>query len=106
MVRAGATNVGIAHAWQWRDADNYAFVSMLPPAGCAWEFLRLNPDYQKAWCSFSSQPDLLSEENCGAVGWGFVRFESPEHARGETDDAGARAAAARSRVTARRTALS
>ena len=106
MVWASATNVDIAHALQWRDADNYAFVSALPPAGCAWEFLRRNPDYQKSWRAFSSQTDLLSEETCGAAVRGLVRFGSPEHERGEMDDEGARAAGARSRLDARRTVLS
>lgn len=98
-------NVDIAHA-QRCDAGNYAFVSLLPPAGCALGPLRRNPGYQNAWHAFSSQTDLLSEENCGAAIWGIVRFEVPEHERGEMDGGGARGAAARSRVTARRTALS
>ena len=72
-------NVDIAHASQWRDANNYAFVSALPPAGCAWEFLRRNPDYQKAWRAFSSEADLSSKENADPSVWGLVRFESPEH---------------------------
>jgi hypothetical protein len=106
MDSASAMNVHIAHAQPWRDAGNYAFVSALQPAGCPWKFLRRNPDYQKACCSFSSPTDLLSEENCGAAVWGLARFEPPEHERGEMDDGGARAAAARSRLNGRRTVLS
>ena len=98
-------NVDIAHAQQRCDAGNYAFVSVLPLGGCALESLRRNPDCQKAWHAFSSQADLFSEENCGAAVCGLVRFNSPEHERGETDDEGARAAAARSRLDARRTVL-
>ena len=72
-------NVDIVHASQWRDADNYAFVSALPSAGCAWEFLRRNPDYQKAWRAFSSEAHPSAEENSDAAVWGLVRFEFPEH---------------------------
>lgn len=106
MVRASATNADIAHEEPWRDAGNYSFVSTLPPAGCPREFLHRNPDYQKTWCSLSSQTDLLLEEDCGAAVWAVVRFELPEHKRSQTDGRGARAAAARSRLTVRRTALS
>ena len=78
MVRESPTNVDNAHASRWRQAANYAFVKALPPAGCAWEFLRRNPDYRKAWRAFSSDSKSLSKENFDAAVWGLVRFESPE----------------------------
>jgi hypothetical protein len=69
-------NVDSAHAW--RDASNYAFVSVLPPTGCAWEFLRRNHDYQRAWRSFASRATLSSEPESEPAVFGLVRFESPE----------------------------
>ena len=106
MVAASAVNVDIAHAQQWCHAGNYAFLSALEPAGCTWEFLRRNPDFQEVWRALSSQADLLSQENCGAAVWGLVRFEPPEHERGEMDDGGTHAASARSRLNSRSSALS
>lgn len=76
MLTVSPINVDTAHAW--RDADNYAFVSSLPPAGCAWEFLRRNPDYQQAWRAFGSKACLSSEPNADPAVFGLVRFESPE----------------------------
>ena len=78
MVRESPTNVDNAHASRWRDGGNYGFVKTLPAAGCAWEFLRRNPDYQKAWRAYCLKADALSEENAAAAVWGLVRFKSPE----------------------------
>ncbi|MGH9612650.1 MAG: transcriptional regulator domain-containing protein, partial [Bryobacteraceae bacterium] len=78
MVRVNPMNVEIAPTSQWRDANNYVFVSALPPTGCAWEFLRRNPDYQRAWCAFGSQADRSAGKNWDAAAWGLVHFESPE----------------------------
>jgi len=78
MVRESPTNVDNAHRSRWRDAASYAFVGALPPDGCAWEFLRRNPDYQKGWRAFSAETKPLSEENIDPAVWGLVRFESPE----------------------------
>ena len=58
MLTLSPINVDTAHAW--RDAGNYAFVGSLPSAGCAWEFLRRNPEYQKAWRSFASKSNLCA----------------------------------------------
>jgi hypothetical protein len=80
MVRESPTNVDNAHRSRWRNAANYHFVEALPAAGCAWEFLRRNPDYQKAWRAYCLKADALSEENAAAAVWGLVRFESPERA--------------------------
>jgi hypothetical protein len=76
MLTASPINVDTAHAW--RDADTYAFVNALPPAGCAWEFLRRNPVYQKAWRAFGSRASFSSEPNSDPAVFGLVRFESPE----------------------------
>jgi len=78
MVCPGPTNVDLAPASHWRDADSYAFVGALPPAGCAWEFLRRNLDYQKSWRALCSETNPSSEANSDAAVWGLVRFESPE----------------------------
>ena len=77
MFTGGETRVDNAHGSGWRDAANYAFVAGLSPAACAWEFLRRNPDYQKAWRAFCSEAKP-SEMNSDAALWGLVRFESPE----------------------------
>ena len=76
MPTASPINVDTAHAW--RDPDNYAFVGSLPPAGCAWEFLRRNPEYQKAWHALGSRASLSSELQSDPAVFGLVRFESPE----------------------------
>jgi len=78
MSSAGPTDTDIVRTSEWRDSDNYAFVNSLPAAGCAWEFLRRNPDYQKAWLAASSELHRFVGESCGATAWGLVRFESPE----------------------------
>ncbi|MGH7087780.1 MAG: DNA -binding domain-containing protein [Stellaceae bacterium] len=72
------TKVDKVHGSRWRDAANYAFLETLPPAGCAWEFLRRNPDYQKAWRALHSEGNPSSEGNAEAAFWGLLRFESPE----------------------------
>ena len=73
-----ASSINVDSAQTWRDADNYAFVGSLPSAGCAWEFLRRNPDYQKAWRAFASKANPSSEPNPDPTIFGLVRFESPE----------------------------
>ena len=78
MSRAGATDTDIARTSEWSDPDKYAYVNSLPAAGCAWEFLRRNPDYQKAWLAASSEPLRSVGESCDASAWGLVRFESPD----------------------------
>jgi hypothetical protein len=78
MSRGSATDIDIADTAEWRDSDKYAFVNSLPAAGCAWEFLRRNPDYQNAWLAASSEPLRSVGESCDAAAWGLVRFESPE----------------------------
>lgn len=75
MVARGENKIDSAHGSGWRNADKYAFVEALPAAACAWEFLRRNPDYQKAWRAFCSEGNPLSADP--AV-WGLVSFESPE----------------------------
>jgi hypothetical protein len=76
MLTVSPINVDSAHAW--RDAGNYAFVGSLPSTGCAWEFLRRNPDYQNAWRAFASKSNLSSEPNPDPTVFGLVHFESPE----------------------------
>jgi hypothetical protein len=71
------TAIDIAGTSEWRDSDNYAFVNSLPAAGCAWEFLRRNPDYQKACLTASSEPFRAVGRSCDAAVWGLVRLESP-----------------------------
>jgi hypothetical protein len=78
MSRENATDIDIAGTSGWRDSDKYAFVNSLPAAGCAWEFLRRNPDYQKAWLAARSEPLRSVGESCDAAAWGLVRFESPD----------------------------
>jgi hypothetical protein len=78
MSNAGATDTDIAGTFEWRESDKYAFVNSLPAAGCAWEFLRRNPDYQKAWLAAGRELHRSVGEGCGAAAWGLVRFESPE----------------------------
>lgn len=78
MVTGSPPRVDTGHGSQWRDAGNYAFVKALPSDGCAWEFLRRNPNYQKAWRAFCSQGNPLSEANPRATVLGLVSFESPE----------------------------
>jgi hypothetical protein len=73
-----ASPINVDSAQKWRDAGNYAFLRALPPAGCAWEFLRRNPDYQKAWCAFASKTILSSKPDSDPAVFGLVRFESPE----------------------------
>ena len=75
MITGGERHIDGAQDSGWRNADNYAFVDALPAAACAWEFLRRNPDYQKAWRAFCSDGNPLSSDP--AV-WGLVSFESPE----------------------------
>ena len=76
MLTVSPINVDTAHAW--RNAGNYAFVGSLPSAGCAWEFLRRNPDYQKAWWAFAAKSNPSPEPNPDPTVFGLVRFESPE----------------------------
>jgi hypothetical protein len=76
MLTVSPTNVDTAHAW--RDSGNYAFVGSLPSTGCAWEFLRRNPNYQKAWQAFASESHPSSEPNPEPAVFGLVRFEFPE----------------------------
>jgi hypothetical protein len=78
MSRAGATDTDITRNSVWSDPDKYAYVNSLPASGCAWEFLRRNPDYQRAWRAISSEPHRSDGESAGAAAWGLVRFESPE----------------------------
>jgi hypothetical protein len=78
MSRAGATDTDIARNSEWSDPDKYAYVNSLPAFGCAWEFLRRNPDYQRAWRASSSEPHRSVGESAGAAAFGLVRFESPE----------------------------
>jgi hypothetical protein len=78
MSRAGATDTDIARNSDWSDPGKYAYVNSLPASGCAWEFLRRNPDYQRAWRAMSSEPHPSDAESAGAAAWGLVRFESPE----------------------------
>jgi hypothetical protein len=78
MVTGSPPKVDTGHGSQWRDAGNYAFVKALPPDGCAWEFLRRNPDYQQAWRAVCSAGNPLSEVSSRAAVWGLVSFESPE----------------------------
>lgn len=78
MVCQSPTNADIAPASLWRDADSYAYVRTLPPAGCAWEFLRRNPEYQKAWRNFRSKANPSLEETSAAATFGLLRFETPE----------------------------
>ena len=78
MSRAGAIDTDIAHNSEWSDPDKYAYVNSLPASGCAWEFLRRNPDYQRAWRAMSSEPHRSDGESAGAAAWGLVCFESPE----------------------------
>jgi hypothetical protein len=76
MSRENTTGIDIAGISEWRDSDTYAFVNSLPAVGCAWEFLRRNPDYQKAWLA-ASEPHISGKSSDPAV-WGLVRFESPD----------------------------
>jgi hypothetical protein len=69
-------NVDVAHAW--RNADHYAYINALASAGGAWEFLRRNPDYQRAWRAFGRTPCHLPEGQSDAAAWGLLSFESPE----------------------------
>jgi hypothetical protein len=78
MSRETRPNIDIAGSSEWRDSDRYAYVKSLPASGCAWEFLRRNPDYQKAWLAARSEPHRRVGESCDAAAWGLVRFESPE----------------------------
>ena len=77
-IRASRQRAAIPATSEWRDSDKYAFVNSLPAAGCAWEFLRRNPDYRKAWLAASSEPFGSVGESCDAAAWGLVRFESPD----------------------------
>ena len=61
----------------WRDPAHYAYIEELLPAGCAWEFLRRNPDYQKAWRALRSKGNPAKESEAEA--WGLTRFEPSEH---------------------------
>ncbi len=38
----------------WRDPQAYAFTARLTAAQWAWEFLRRNPEYRRAWADFSA----------------------------------------------------
>jgi hypothetical protein len=78
MVWTIQSDDNVRDAGQWRNAENYAYVKQLPPAGCAWEFLRRNPDYKKAWLVFKADPNASSKENSGAAVFGLLRFASPE----------------------------
>jgi hypothetical protein len=76
MLTASPVNIDSEHAW--RDVENYAYVSALPPAGCAWEFLRRNPNYQEAWRTFDSKANRSSALESDPAVFGLVRFESPK----------------------------
>jgi len=49
----------------WRDASSYEYTRALTEEGWAWEFLRRNPDYARAWRE--------SGEEAAARGSGKVR---------------------------------
>src|SRR5580693_5206789 len=78
MSKAEAADTDIAVTSEWSDPYRYAYVNSLPASGCAWEFLRRNPDYQRAWRAIGSEPHRSDGESAGAAAFGLVRFEFPE----------------------------
>lgn len=67
-----------AHTSDWRNPENYRWMSSLPRTAWAWEFLRRNPDYHSdyvrhvAGLTSGNEPDHV-----GALRWGLLRFENP-----------------------------
>ena len=46
----------------WRDADAYAYLQDLSPAGLAWECLRRNPDYRRDFADQPTPPNRQAQE--------------------------------------------
>jgi hypothetical protein len=71
---------------EWHDKDNYRWICSLPASSCAWEFLRRNPSYEKAYRFQPTMIDPLRAEGNNACGdlfsnasvWKLLRFENPE----------------------------
>jgi len=62
----------------WRDPDNYRWMTALPRTAWAWEFLRRNPSYRSDYAQhLAALPSSNEPEHLGALPWGLLRFEDP-----------------------------
>ena len=62
----------------WRDPENYRWMTSLPRTGWAWEFLRRNPNYCSDYAHHVAALQGSNEpEHIGALAWGLLCFEDP-----------------------------
>lgn len=55
----------------WRDPAPYEQAETYPARNLAWEFLRRNPDYRRAYRATARQPQAIADDAVGR--WG-LRF--------------------------------
>jgi hypothetical protein len=62
----------------WRDPENYRWMTSLPRTAWAWEFLRRNPNYGSDYAShLAGHPTDNEPDHLSALPWGLLRFENP-----------------------------
>lgn len=62
----------------WRDPENYRWMTSLPRTAWAWEFLRRNPKYGSDYASHvADHPPDNEPDHLSALPWGLLRFENP-----------------------------
>jgi hypothetical protein len=62
----------------WRDPKNYDWMTALPRTAWAWEFLRRNPQYRKAYAAHLADTDSQGRHlHRSALPWGLLRMEDP-----------------------------
>ena len=62
----------------WRDPENYRWMTSLARTAWAWEFLRRNPRYGSDYAShLAGHPAVDEPDHLSALPWGLLRFEDP-----------------------------
>ena len=68
---ADSVEVAVSGANAWRAAAAYLYVLRLDALSLAWEYLRRNPNYRRAWTR-------NRHANALASNWGLAAFENPD----------------------------
>ncbi len=62
----------------WRDPENYRWMTELPRTAWAWEFLRRNPSYRGDYAGHLAASCASNQSEHGdALAWSLLRFEDP-----------------------------
>ncbi|MBS0470911.1 MAG: DUF2285 domain-containing protein [Proteobacteria bacterium] len=62
----------------WRDPENYRWMTSLPRTAWAWEFLRRNTSYGSEYARHVADlPGNNEPEHLAVLRWGLLRFENP-----------------------------